>query len=109
EQMAAAAPMGWLDQVTASGTTVRAVGWAFDRVVPDPVLVSVYVDGNPVKSQTASGSRPDLVPAFGVGERHGFDVTVTGVAAGRHRVCVVAHNAGRGGGSSRIGCRDLQV
>jgi hypothetical protein len=74
----------------------------------------VYVDGNPAATGRADGARPDLAAAFpdrvfaDHANAHGFDLTL-GVAAGRHTVCVILHNAGLGGGSSRVGCSAVDV
>ena len=74
------------------------------------VPVSVYVDGNPKVTSIAKLVRSDLAAAFpGRGEQHGFDIGVAGVSAGSHRVCVIAHNAGAGGGSTRLGCQAVVV
>ena len=107
----AAAPIGWLDTVTnpAAGQ-IRVAGWAVDRAVATSVTVSVYVDGNPVAVGVAGLDRPDIAAAYpDRGAAHGFDLTAAGVAAGTHRVCLIAHNAGSGGGSSRIGCATVPV
>lgn len=111
EQLAAAAPVGVIDGVGAtSGGSVRVHGWALDRLDNTPVVVSVYVDGNPRGTTTADGDRPDLAAEFpDRGAGHGFDVTVAGIASGERRVCVVAHNSGPGGGSSRLGCAAVQI
>lgn len=109
QEMAAAAPFGVVDSyVAAGGGTLQVRGWAIDRVLETSIAVSVYVDGNPVATGSADASRPDLVPVFGRGDRHGFTVTTPALAAGVHQVCVVAHNAGAGG-SARIGCADVAV
>ncbi len=110
-QVIANAPFGAVDSVVATAPgTVVAAGWAIDVVVEDPVPVSVYVDGAPRATGSANVGRPDLAVAFPARTTaHGFSVTATGVAAGPHRVCVVFHNAGAGGGSARNGCADVVV
>ncbi len=109
QDMAAAAPFGLVDSYAGvGGGVLRVQGWAIDRALDTSVVVSVYVDGNPVATGTADGSRPDLGQAFGRGEQHGFAVSTPALTAGAHQVCVVAHNAGAGG-SARIGCADVTV
>jgi len=114
DERAGAAPVGAIDSLSAVGSnSVRVQGWALDRVVNDPVAVTVYVDGNPLgrRSTTiADGDRPDIDAAFpGRGAEHGFDLEVTGIVSGQHRICVILHNAGDGGGSTRLGCSDVWV
>jgi murein DD-endopeptidase MepM/ murein hydrolase activator NlpD len=109
-QLDATRPYGTIDQLQAGAGAILARGWAIDRATDDPTDVTMLVDGNPRATFRADGSRPDLAAAFpGVGEHHGFDSTVAGVAAGAHEVCLVAHNAGLGGGSTRLGCAFLTV
>lgn len=103
------APFGAVDAVTTAAGEVHAAGWALDRVLDTSVPVSVYVDGNPRVTQVAKLDRPDIATAFpGRGAAHGFDIGVSGVSAGTHQVCLVAHNAGAGG-SARIGCSTVTV
>lgn len=110
EQLSAARPYGLVDSFTVEDTAIRARGWAIDRATDAPVAVSIYVDGNPLVTLGADHERADLPAVFpGVGPNHGFDLTTGAVTAGAHRVCVIAHNSGGGGGSARIGCADLTV
>ena len=110
EQLASSRPYGLVDSVEMADGAIHARGWAIDRATDDPVEVSVYVDGNPATTGTADQDRADLPVAFpGVGPNHGFHVTTPAPPAGVHRICLVAHNAGAGGGSSRIGCTDTTV
>jgi hypothetical protein len=109
--MASTRPFGFVDVLAPAGPrAVRASGWAVDRTVPSPSAVTLLVDGNPIATFTADGLRPDVGAAFpGVGAVHGFARTVAGLAPGLHHACLVAHNAGAGGGSARLGCADLAV
>lgn len=110
-QVESAAPIGIVDTFgSPAAGTVRVTGWTVDRVTSDPVTISVYVDGNPKGSVVGSLDRPDIGVAYpDKGSAHGFDLQVGGIAAGSRQVCVVAHNAGSGGGSGRIGCAALTV
>jgi len=110
-ELDAAAPVGALDAAAVSApNTVTVSGWALDRVVDDAVTVSVYVNGNPFRSAAADLPRPDVLVAFpGRTGDHGYSVEVPGIVAGTHRFCVVAHNAGDGGGSRRLACSEVAV
>lgn len=103
-------PFGVVDElVSAEPGRLLVRGWAIDAVVADSVVISIYVDGTPASVGTADGDRPDLVDRFGRGPAHGFDLTVDAMTAGTHRVCVIAHNAGAGGGSARLRCELVAV
>jgi murein DD-endopeptidase MepM/ murein hydrolase activator NlpD len=109
-QMIAAAPFGPVELLAPSGPgSVEAAGWVLDRVTDAPVPVSVYVDGNPAATKLANLARPDVNAAYGRTGNHGYDIQVTGLTPGDHKVCVVFHNAGEGGGSIRPGCYVLPV
>jgi hypothetical protein len=85
-------PVGSLDSVRSSGTSVIVSGWAAD---PDlgaaPAQVHVYLDGRGAAVTTASGSRPDVDAATGLGPAHGFDVAIE-ASPGLHVVCAFAIN-----------------
>lgn len=110
-EVAAAAPFGAIDSFGSNAPgSISASGWALDQVSDSPVPVSIYVDGTPRGTKDADGSRPDIAAAFaGRSASHGFDMTVTGIAAGSHKVCLIFHNAGDGGGSGRPRCDQITV
>lgn len=110
-QVEAAAPIGIVDVLAPDvAGAVRVAGWSLDRVSNDQTPISVYVDGNPVRTFTSDGPRPDIEAAFpGRGAAHGFDAVVSGIAPGAHRICVVAHNSGEGGGSAKLRCEQVVV
>lgn len=94
-------PTGVLESLTRAPDGLRAVGWALDAHLDDPVLVSVYVNGTPVISDLADVTRSDVAAANpGRGERHGFDVGAIAAPAGA-TIAVIAHSIG-GGGSTRV-------
>jgi hypothetical protein len=104
-------PLGHLDDVSASGATVRMRGWALDPDVVDPIDVHVYADGKGMPTVIrADTSRPDVGAAFpGSGATHGFDATMT-LSPGRHNVCAYAINVHGGNGVNPvIGCQDVTV
>ncbi|MGQ4818307.1 hypothetical protein ACQ1ZK_14310, partial [Enterococcus faecium] len=81
-------PIGSLDGVAVSGSTVSARGWTLDPDVPGtPISVHVYVDGRAVAAVAADGSRPDVGRVYpGAGDDHGFGWSAT-LVAGSHQVC----------------------
>jgi SpoIID/LytB domain protein len=103
-------PVGSLDAVTASGTTVTARGWTFDPDVPTTaVQVHVYVDGRAVAALTANQSRPDVGRAYpAAGDTHGYSWSGT-LSAGSRTVCVYAINQQAGTGNTNLGCRAVTV
>lgn len=98
-------PVGSLDAVWSSSSSVSVAGWALDPDTADPILVHVYVDGRAVTAATAGLSRPDVAAALGTGADHGFLVEVP-ASAGAHQVCAYAINVPSGGNPS-LGCRSV--
>jgi hypothetical protein len=89
--VANASPIGFVDAVTATQSSVVVSGWALDRDVSGPVQVHVYIDAQ-ATGVLADAPRPDIAAAFpGQGAGHGFTVEIP-TAAGTHRVCVYAIN-----------------
>ena len=85
--VAVSAPVGALERVAVSGSTVSVSGWALDPDVPaSAIQVHIYVDGwgIPVLTQTTS---PVGYPA-GLGS-HGFTGSIN-ASSGPHNVCVYA-------------------
>jgi hypothetical protein len=110
-QLDASRPFGHIDVLASSGAgSVAAVGWAADHAVASPSDITLLIDGNPHATFPAAGSRPDVAAAFpGITAEHGFSRTIAGITPGLHHACLVVHNAGAGGGSTRLGCVDLAV
>jgi hypothetical protein len=106
----AANPVGQLDPVSTSGTTVTATGWTFDPDVPTAtVTVHVYVDGAVVAAVQANGARPEIGTKYPqAGAAHGFSWSGT-VAGGAHQVCVFAINQKIGSANPRLGCQAVTV
>jgi hypothetical protein len=99
------APRGVLDSATRPSGTLRVTGWAFDPDTTAPIAVHVYVDGRGLGVATADRSRPDVgsvYPAWGAA--HGYDITLTGITAGRHQVCTYGIGVA-GAGNSLLGCK----
>jgi hypothetical protein len=99
-------PIGSLDAVSVTGSTVSVSGWTFDPDAPlDPVGIQVTVD-SAVFTSSATTSRPDVGRAFpGVGDLHGFAFS-TPLSPGPHRVCVFAIDTAAAG-SALLGCRSV--
>ncbi len=98
------APVGAVDGVSATETTVTVSGWSVDPDTTSPTDVHVYVDGVGTRL-VADLPRPDVAAALGLGERHGFSHTAT-VTPGRHEVCVYGINT-VAGPHTLLGCRTV--
>ena len=92
--VANAEPIGRVDSISTTISSISVAGWALDPDTSDPITVHVYVDGAP-RAIAADASRPDVAAAFGHGDRHGFATTVP-VGVGNHAVCVYAINTPAG-------------
>jgi L,D-peptidoglycan transpeptidase YkuD (ErfK/YbiS/YcfS/YnhG family) len=96
-------PIGHVDSVTGGAGNVRTVGWTAD---PDNtsarLYVDVYVDNRMRGRYTTGVARPDVAAKLHTGPNQGYAITVTGVPAGRHLVCVYALNIGSGTGNTKF-------
>jgi GH25 family lysozyme M1 (1,4-beta-N-acetylmuramidase) len=102
-----AEPVGNLESVTRSGSTVTVTGWALDPDTAAPIDVHVYANGVGAGAATAGRFRPDVgavYPAYG--PAHGFRVDVT-VGAGPQTVCVYAINAAAGTFNPLLRCQTV--
>ena len=105
----ASTPIGSLDGVGWTGSTLAVGGWAIDPDTTSPITVTVTVDGHTVTTASATAARADIgryYPAYG--PNHGYSLTVP-AAPGVHQVCVTANNIGAGTTSPQLGCRTLTV
>jgi hypothetical protein len=101
-----AAPIGSLDMVAATGSTIRVAGWALDPDTTEPVTLHVYLR-DALHAVVAANSRPDIAAIYGKGDRHGYDATLS-ASPGVHDVCVYAINQPQGT-NQLLGCRTVQV
>jgi hypothetical protein len=102
-----ASPVGVVDAVTTTQTSVIVSGWALDTDATGPVQVHVYVDAH-VTGVTAGTSRPDVGAAYpGQGDLHGFAVEIP-ASEGSHRVCAYVINQPVGANPS-LGCSVVTV
>lgn len=100
-------PVSALDTVTAGIGQVRVTGWAFDPDTSGSIGVHIYV-GGAVQGTVANLSRPDVAAAYGIGDPHGYDVTIPVSSPGPTQVCAYAINEGPGA-NTFIGCRTTTV
>ncbi len=101
-----ASPVANWEATTVTQSSVSVTGWAFDPDDDSALTVDVVVDDGS-HAVTASGARPDVAAAYGVGSAHGFSATIP-TAAGRHVVCLWVRNVGPGN-DQLLGCRDVEV
>lgn len=107
-------PVGALDKLSATGRTIKAVGWALSKDVPTgalPVALS-YTSGSVrgVIYRTAELSRPDIGRSYpAAGPNHGVSTSFTVPKAGSYQVCLVAVQAASGAGRATVGCRTVTV
>ena len=101
-------PIGVVDSVTLSGSTVTVTGWALDPDTAASIPVHVYSDANGL-AFTANTPRPDIASAYpGYGAAHGYSASFT-APSGTHTVCVYAIDIAGTGANSMRGCRVIQV
>ena len=102
-------PRGVVESMTVQPGGVRVTGWAFDPDANDPTGVHVYASGTG-KAGIADGNRPDVNAAFGggLGDFHGYDITVPAVIGGPQSICVYGINQGLGT-NTLIECRSADV
>ena len=106
--MPTGAPIGSLDAVSASGSTIRLQGWALDYDTAASIQVRVYLDGIFAGAGSAAGTRQDIADSFpGYGAGHGFDLTVA-ATPGPHSACAWAIDSG-GGNNTLLGCQSIGV
>ncbi|OEI68707.1 hypothetical protein [Curtobacterium sp. ER1/6] len=102
-------PIGSVDSMTTGAGSITVSGWAADPDTTAPIAVHLYVDGVGKASVPADDVRGDLANALGANNTaHGFSRTLTGVASGKHDVCVYGINVGAGG-NTLLECRQVSV
>ncbi|UZN01922.1 N-acetylmuramoyl-L-alanine amidase [Cellulomonas sp. S1-8] len=99
-------PVGAIDALTATNSTITVSGWTFDPDTPGPTQVHVYIDGVGV-ALPANRSRPDVAAAYQRDGRTGYRHTAD-AAPGSHAVCVHGINTGQGN-HTLLGCRTVVV
>ncbi|WP_199423570.1 N-acetylmuramoyl-L-alanine amidase [Actinotalea solisilvae] len=104
--VARTAPIGAIEQVTATNTSLTVTGWTLDPDTTASNQVHLYVDGVGT-ALVADVSRPDLASRYGKGDKHGFTFT-TNARPGPHSVCAHGINTGPGD-NTLLGCRTIVV
>ncbi|WP_353809260.1 hypothetical protein [Agromyces sp. SYSU T00194] len=99
---AGSSPTGALESVRSGFRQVQVGGWAEDADTSDPIRVHVYVDGRGRAATYADQ------PEDGSTRSSGFDVTITDLDPGSHRVCAYGINVGPGS-TKLLGCRDFSI
>ena len=100
------APIGYVDTFTTTSRGFTVSGWSLDPDTTASTQVHVYVDGAGYPT-VADLPRPDVGAAFGMGDLHGYSLTID-VAPGQHSVCTYGVNVGPGE-STLFECRTIQV
>jgi hypothetical protein len=103
-------PIGVID-VAAGGPdgTYALSGWTVDPDVSDPIEVHAYIDGVGRNLGPTNVDRLDVAVAFpGYGARHGYAAMGSGLAPGRHSMCVFGINVGAGS-NTLLQCRPFDV
>jgi hypothetical protein len=103
-------PVGALDPVVVSGSTVVLRGWTVD---PDNRTgagrVRFSVDGRYAGTVTAGSARRDVALRWpAAGPAHGFSGYLR-LGRGRHQVCATAINVGQGSADPSLGCRRVVI
>jgi hypothetical protein len=101
-------PTGNLDQLSSSGSTVTAAGWAAQYGTDSATSVRLTVAGQSVVTATNIW-RPDVVAAYpSFNSTSGFSVSANNVPPGIQDACVTALSSGNGTDKS-LGCHDVWV
>lgn len=100
-------PVGVIDTVSVSGTSLAISGWAFDPDTRDPIGVHFYIDGGWAGATTASNPRADVGAIYGAGPNHGYSSQLT-VNGGSHSICAYAIDSA-GGPNPAVACRSFTV
>jgi hypothetical protein len=98
-------PIGVLDRLSTTPTSVTVAGWALDPDTTAPITVHVYLDGKAAQALTANTSRPDIGRVYGKGDNHGFAATVP-TTQGTHRLCLYLINTPQGA-NPQLPCRTV--
>jgi hypothetical protein len=104
------APVGNLDGVSTTVSSVSVRGWNYDpNALTTSLTVHVYIDGRFAGAIPANQSRPDVAAYYrGVGAAHGFSGAVVALP-GKRTVCVYSVNTGPGYTNPLEGCRTVTV
>ena len=96
--------IGAVDSVGESADSVVLRGWALGLDPAAPIIVHFYLDGRWGTATTADRERADVGAAYGLGDNHGFIVSIP-AGVGTHTVC--AYGVDTGGTHPLLGCRTV--
>ncbi|MCG2803512.1 MAG: hypothetical protein L6311_15645, partial [Cellulomonas sp.] len=99
-------PIGRVESVTATSSTISVSGWALDPSTETSNEVHVYVDGVGTRV-SANQPRTDVAAAFRMGANHGFNFS-TAAPLGAHSVCVYSMGVARQA-FTLLGCQPVTV
>jgi GH25 family lysozyme M1 (1,4-beta-N-acetylmuramidase) len=108
-------PMGSFDSATiertATSTALRLRGWALDRALAGATTEAHAYVTAPNGSKTlykipATGYRPDVNQALGLGNYHGFDKQIPISVSGKYGICIYAIGKFTNIG---IGCKSVTI
>jgi N-acetylmuramoyl-L-alanine amidase len=88
-------PIGQLDQVSTTPTSITLRGWALDPDTTTSIAVHVYVDGRFAVALAATDSRTDVGRVYRLGDNHGFNGTLA-TSKGAHTLCLYLINTPTG-------------
>ena len=101
----AVAPLGSVDAMSWTGTTVNALGWALSPATAAPIPVTMTIDTHTVATTVGASPRSDIGALFPAqGPNHAYSVCGRR-RPGPHTVCLTAV----GTGSRQLGCRTFVV
>jgi len=107
------APIGKLDSVKATGSSVTVRGWALQPDVKT-LAVNVVVEYTGAATGTVKGgathTREDIARVFpGAGANHGVVLTFAPPKPGGYRMCLVTNQVTTGTARINLGCQDVTV
>ncbi len=101
-------PIGAVENMQAVPGGVGIWGWVVDTDTRDPIGLHIYIDGVFAGSGTADRPWPGVAARFGLGDNHGFALTIP-ASAGVHNVCVYGLNVGPGNTNTQLGCGTVRT
>lgn len=101
-------PIGSVENMQAVPGGVGIWGWTVDTDTSGPIGLHVYIDGAFAGSGNADQTWPGVAARFGLGDKHGFALTIP-ASAGVHRVCVYGLNVGAGTTNTELGCATVRT
>ncbi len=105
-----------IDGVDGGAGSIRIYGWAFDGdITSQSIYVAVYIGGDSGSADAeghrilANKTRPDVNAAFGCGDNHGIDETITTSKRGNQTVYIYGINVGAGSDNPLIAVKNVTI